>query len=296
MTSSIPNHAPFQSLLNFRDVGININKLSSEAIVKDGLFYRSARPDNATASDRERLKSEYKIRTIIDLRTATEKIQHVHKSTLSRMHSAPAITPSDPAQPLEIPGIDYREINFNGSAYSKALIKQLSYGHVAKLAGLYAFGYRNQAISVLGTNVMAQRGLTGLAEDSLEHCTAEVKAVFNVLADVKSYPLIVHCTQGKDRTGLIVLLVLMLLGAPLQAIDQDYMLSESELKPEREERLKEIAEIGLPESFAGCDPQWAGQVSGWINEKYGGIESYLTRCGVSEAQMGAVRSTLAVAQ
>lgn len=117
--------------------------------------------------------------------------------------------------------------------------------------------------------------------------------MFDVLSSPASYPLLVHCTQGKDRTGLVVLLVLMLLRAPQVAIEKDYLLSESELRPEREERLKEIAAIGLPESFAGCDPEWAEQVSGWINEKYGGIESYLTRCGVSAAQMKAVSEMLA---
>ena len=168
------------------------------------------------------------------------------------MPTAPAARPSDPNYPLRIPDIEYKEVNFNGSAYSKALIKQLSYGHVAKLGVLYACGWRTQAISVLGTNVMAKRGLTGLAEDSLEHCTAEVRACFDVLADKSSYPVLVHCTQGKDRTGLIVLLVLLLLNAPNEAIEKDYRLSESELQPEREERLKEITSIGLPESFADC--------------------------------------------
>jgi protein tyrosine/serine phosphatase len=42
-------------------------------------------------------------------------------------------------------------------------------------------------------------------------CKGEVKQVFDVLADDRNWPVLVHCTQGKDRTGLIVMLVLFLL-------------------------------------------------------------------------------------
>lgn len=186
----------------------------------------------------------------------------------------------------------YKDINFNGSSYSRALIKQLSWSQTAKLFSLYTVGYRKQAISVLGTNVMAERGLAGLAEDSLLHCTKEVRAVFDVLADESAYPLILHCTQGKDRTGLTVLLTLMLLGVPVEAAEKDYRLSESQLEPEREEKLAEIRSIGLPDSFADCPADWVTTVSGWINEKYGGVEKYLSSCGVHEAQQNKVRQIL----
>ena len=282
---------PFESLLNFRDVGKSISSLSNQATLKPSLLYRSARPDNATKADQHQLTATYGIKTILDLRTPTEHLEQARKLGL-RVPTAPAARPSDPNYPLRIPDIEYKEVNFNGSAYSKALIKQLSYGHVAKLGVLYACGWRTQAISVLGTNVMAKRGLTGLAEDSLEHCTAEVRACFDVLADKSSYPVLVHCTQGKDRTGLIVLLVLLLLNAPKEAIEKDYRLSESELQPEREERLKEITSIGLPESFADCPADWVEKVSGWITDKYGAVEAYLASCGVSKEQMESVRAIL----
>jgi len=283
---------PFESLLNFRDVGKSIDSLSSnQAILKQSLLYRSARPDNATKPDQHQLTATYNIKTIIDLRTPTEHIEQARKLGI-KLPTHPAAQPTNPNYPLRIPGIEYREVNFNGSAYSKALIKQLSYGHVAKLGVLYACGYRTQAISVLGTNVMSKRGLTGLAEDSLEHCTAEVRACFDILADRASYPVLVHCTQGKDRTGLIVLLVLLLLGVSREAIEGDYRLSESELQPERQERLKEITSIGLPESFADCPADWVEKVSNWITQKYGNVEAYLGSCGVSREQMESVREIL----
>ena len=191
----------FDKILNFRDVGTCINSTTGNQLLRDGLLYRSARPDGATPRDRELLTSDYQMRTIIDLRTPTEHVE-ARRKYADNISSAPAFTPTDPKHPLRIPGIDYKEINFNGSSYSRALIKQLTWSQTAKLFSLYTVGYRKAAISVLGTNVMAERGLAGLAEDSLLHCTKEVKAVFDVLADQSAYPLILHCTQGKELFAL----------------------------------------------------------------------------------------------
>ncbi|KAK5738013.1 hypothetical protein LTR17_006256 [Elasticomyces elasticus] len=283
-------------IINFRDTGAYVNSVTKQNFLRPGLFYRSARPDAASPRDRERLTEHYKLRTIVDLRTDTEHIEARKRFTEQPTASAPAVAPSDPKRPFRIPGITYRDVDFNGKPYSNALLKQLSWRQTGKLFGLYAFGYRKEAISILGENVMAKRGLAGLAEDSLEHCTAEVKAVFDVLCDENSYPVLVHCTQGKDRTGLTVLLVLMLLGVPVEAIEKDYRLSGTELAPEREDKLKEIRSIGLPDSFADCPAEWVGNVSGWVNEKYGGVEKYLASCGVDREQQAALKNILLAEQ
>ncbi|RMY57910.1 hypothetical protein D0865_02898 [Hortaea werneckii] len=280
-----PSTPPFDRILNFRDVGAHINQTADQNYLQTGKLYRSARPDGATTRDRDRLVNHYNIKTILDLRTETEHIESRRKHADS-VPAAPAAAPSDPLLPLRIPEIDYVDIDFNGSGYTSALIRQLTWTQTARLLGLYAFGYRKEAIGVLSDAVMAERGLAGLAVDSLEHCQAEVKAVYDVLANEHSYPLVIHCTQGKDRTGLNILLVLMLLGVPIDAINEDYMLSEKELAPEKEEKVQEIMSIGLPASFADCPASWVGRVTEALNERHGGIEQYLESCGVSMAQQG----------
>lgn len=290
-TPADPDSKAFDKILNFRDVGAYINGTTSSQLIKPGLLFRSARPDAATPADRSLLTDRHGIKTIIDLRSSTEHIEARRKYD-SAIPSAPAATPADPKHPFRIPGIKYEDVDFNGSSYSSALTKQLSFRQTAKLYGLYVLGYRTEAISVLGQNVMAKRGLAGLGEDSLRHCTGEVKAVFSILCKRESYPVLVHCTQGKDRTGLVVLLVSMLMDVPLEAIEKDYRLSERELEPEREEKLEEIRSIGLPDSFADCPADWVRTVSGWINERYGGVQKYLESCGVTREDQENLRATL----
>lgn len=165
----------------------------------------------------------------------------------------------------------------------------------ARLITLMIFGYRIDAIRIIGENVMRDRGLIGLGIDSIDSCTAEVKQFFNVLADATNYPLIVHCTQGKDRTGLTVLLTLLLSDVPIDAAQHDYMISQDELIPERKERVKEINSIGLPDSFADCDSDFVKQVDDHINEVYGGIQQYLRLAGVDIETQETVRKNIAAA-
>jgi protein-tyrosine phosphatase len=144
------------------------------------------------------------------------------------------------------------------------------------------FGYRMEAISILGREVMQPRGLVGLGFDSIDHCGPEIADALRAYSTASNYPILIHCTQGKDRTGLIIALILLLLSVPVPAISHDYCMSEGELEPERESRLVEIQSIGLTEDFAGCPADWIEKMEGHLNEKYGGVRKYCRSIGYSE--------------
>jgi protein-tyrosine phosphatase len=285
----------FQNILNFRDVGNIIRNVSSTSKFRQGILYRSARPDNATESDRTKLTSKYGIKTVIDLRSKTEHILAAKKHSEAAALVKPGVVPSSNsavATSLQIPDIKYAEISLTGKSFERALLWKMSWGQMGKLAGLMALGYRTEGISVLGKNVMQPRGLVGLGTDTLDYSGKEVKEVFDILAKEQSYPVVIHCTQGKDRTGLIILLVLLLCGVDAETISADYVKSETELQPEMKERLEEIASIGLDSSFAGCPPDFVEKMIEHINQRYGGIASYLSSVGVDEQQQHQIREYL----
>lgn len=171
----------------------------------------------------------------------------------------------------------------------------LTTGHPnSKLFYSLAFLPRPTAISIIGTHAMQPRGLTGLAFDTLTHSTHEFLEIFTLLAEPGTYPVLIHCTQGKDRTGLSIILVLLLCDIPVKAISADYRASERELVSEREERVGELAAMGLGEEFAGCPEGFVESVVGFLEDTYGGIRKYLEAIGVSEEMRGAVRRKLIV--
>ena len=148
------------------------------------------------------------------------------------------------------------------------------------------FGYRMQAIRIIATNVMLPRGLIGLGYDTLDYCGPELASLFHILSSSTTYPTLIHCTQGKDRTGIVVTLLLLLLDVPIDAITYDYRLSEDELLPMRSTMLKEITEIGLTGDFALCPEVWVTRMAEYLEERYGGVKTYLETIGVGrEEQM-----------
>lgn len=49
--------------------------------------------------------------------------------------------------------------------------------------------------------------------------------------DVK-FPILIHCLSGKDRTGIVIAVVLLILGIERDIIKEEYLLSEGEVKEE----------------------------------------------------------------
>lgn len=68
---------------------------------------------------------------------------------------------------------------------------------------LFIFGYRIEAISIIGKEVMLPRGLVRLGLDTLDQSQAEIRETLSLYTNAAALPSIVHCTQGKDRTGLL---------------------------------------------------------------------------------------------
>ena len=60
-----------------------------------------------------------------------------------------------------------------------------------------------EAINILGQNVMIPRGVVGLGLDTLDQSTREIRETLSLYTAETNLPSIVHCTQGKDRTGRI---------------------------------------------------------------------------------------------
>ena len=116
--------------------------------------------------------------------------------------------------------------------------------------------------------------------------------VFEILADAKNYPILTHCSQGKDRTGLVVALVLFLLDVPVDAIRNDYTISQLELLPEREERMQEIQEMGLTVEFADAPPDWINRIHHHIIDRFTSISAYLLTIGVDADAQQHVRRQL----
>ncbi|GIJ89828.1 hypothetical protein Asppvi_008774 [Aspergillus pseudoviridinutans] len=287
---------PFDNIINFRDVGRSINQLMGSRILKEGVLFRSARLDDASERDRRRLAEELHISTVLDLRSMTE-----HEMATRKHRGEDALNPEQPSLPpteanehlMQIPGVQRSLISLTGRAFERALLWRLDWYNLIRVLALVASGYRTEAVTIVGQQVMAPRGLIGLGQDTLDSSTAEIREIFELLVSPATYPVLVHCTQGKDRTGLIVLLLLLLVPeVSADAIAADYVKSEPELVVEFEERMREIRVLGLDEEYTKCPPGFTQQIRAHLDAKYGGVEGYLTSVGIDREKQELIRQRL----
>ena len=119
----------------------------------------------------------------------------------------------------------------------------------------------------------------------IENDTAIVN-IFGTMANAAGGVLF-HCQEGKDRTGIISGLLLLLAGVSDIDIYADYEISNVYLY----EMIK-IAKTSLPDYWLYGKPEYMENVLVYLKEKYGTIENYLLSKGITEAEMHELKSKL----
>ena len=105
------------------------------------------------------------------------------------------------------------------------------------------------------------------------------KQIFNILLTSKDGVLF-HCSQGKDRTGVVSAVILKALGVNEEEIFKDYLLTNvhpiSIVDPEEEPVSDEIKEI-LADYFS-AKPEYLKAAFDYIDKTYGFFDAFLLEC------------------
>jgi protein-tyrosine phosphatase len=116
-------------------------------------------------------------------------------------------------------------------------------------------------------------------------------------------PVLVHCTAGKDRTGVLVALLLLLLGVPRQDAIRDYLRSDVFGKNLRvggsvihafEETFGFTPSDATINTMIGVFPEFLEAAFDQIIRDWGSIEAYFEAAGVDAARRDRFRAALLV--
>ena len=119
--------------------------------------------------------------------------------------------------------------------------------------------------------------------------------LFGILANEDNLPVVLHCTAGKDRTGVSTAFLLSVLGVSREVIEADYLLTN--LDTERQADFIEST-VGYPEGYdrermmavAGVPETAMKDFLDGVESKWGTVVEYLEKIGATQEQMDAIRA------
>jgi protein-tyrosine phosphatase len=125
---------------------------------------------------------------------------------------------------------------------------------------------------------------------------AQIARVLTIVAERRAHPVIVHCTAGKDRTGVLVAVLMALLGVDDETIVHDYMLSADAMVALRQRLIERYPQgrevIERAEELFSASPGNISDLLAALREQYGSVEAYAEAAGAGPQVVAALRDTL----
>ncbi len=233
-------------------------KTSDGHLLKEHLLFRSANLGEIDEKGIDYLFNVYRVRHVFDLRTDDE-ILHKPEDFIS-------------------PKIDYIHLSLVPNDLNPAVTKENRVKILNDLCALPG-GMRGHILELyrfVVDNEMSKNGL---------------KTIFKtLLANEKEEGYLFHCTQGKDRTGIVIYMILSALGVDENTILKIY------LSFNKRARFKRVAFfLGMNIRFLSLTKATAlnatltarkayfREFTGVLNNKYGGVINYLkTEIGLKD--------------
>ncbi len=232
------------SIPNFRDVGGHPTRDGWR--VRTGRLYRSVALSHASADDLAVL-ADHDVRSVFDLRTAME-----------RERSPDQLPPGAEHIPLDV-------LADSGEADPAAIFAlmgdpprasvELAHGGIVRF---YIASYHDMV--------------------RLPSARASYGHMYRTLAEGDGEAALVHCTTGKDRTGWAVAALLLFLDVPLDAVMDDYLRSDAEVRAAYHHVVDDFVARGgsrdVIEPLMSVQPRFLEAALDAMRADHGSVEAY----------------------
>ncbi len=109
-----------------------------------------------------------------------------------------------------------------------------------------------------------------------------IKEIFDIFLERSEYGgILFHCTAGKDRTGMIAVLLMLINNIDEDIVLEDYSESYQNLIPEID-RIKQESIQGVEEHFFFSNKEYMKKFIDYIIETHGSIKNYFLSLGYNE--------------
>lgn len=137
-------------------------------------------------------------------------------------------------------------------------------------------------------DLVAERTKAATYRGSVVRNSRSIVAAVRAIADAPAGTVVVHCAAGRDRTGMVVALVLAAAGVPDEVIAADYSYSAECLRERHELALAAVATAAARAELTGQQASPPETILGMLRvvaDRYGDARRYLLANGLSPAQL-----------
>lgn len=153
-------------------------------------------------------------------------------------------------------------------------------------------GCKHMNISLYEANVANANGEMGQLGEIYSMIVDEnrdkIRTVLEAIADADDGCLFYHCFFGKDRTGILTLLLLTIAGADEDDIIADYEVTYSYIRRYVDEHADTL--WSKDRTFHYSKAETLITLIEHINEKYGSVYDYILSTGISEEKIIKIRN------
>lgn len=262
------NVLKFECIENARQLG---GIVAGGRHVKENMLFRSGNLSLATEKDLLRLRDEYGVRLVIDLRSDFEYMRKQDKLL-------------DGMSMVSIPVLD--ELLRNSALKKEQIMPAKGEGMMELLFKVAGYPWATKLKDVL---------YSYFAEGDYAH--RQFGEFFKAILAQKGAPILWHCTSGKDRCGFGAVLLLAALGADDNVILDDYAESENSYRKQLELMTAKGRAAGMTDAqldvlhfLVSVKREYMEIPIKIINAKYGSLLNFITqRLHVPSASIEALR-------
>ena len=261
--------------------------------LRRGLLLRSSTPWCCDATSVNFIVDGLGIKRILDLRTPTEIRQTKDTEEAGALWAA---CQSGRVRLQRTPLIDER-------ATGRDLFLRAPWS--TRLAMIpVALGFSGpESIADRVSPLMAERGLAGMYRATVDQCRSGIRQCLEAM--LVDLPVLVHCTSGKDRTGILCAMVLAVCGYGDTAIADDYAATEKHKRalffPEEQgvssasaRSVRTMAHF-VDEEMTSAPREVMLGLLRYIQDGHGSVAGYLDKaCGFGLDKQAALRRRLCV--
>lgn len=134
--------------------------------------------------------------------------------------------------------------------------------------------------------------LSDLYSSWLENYSVSIVRAARYIAEPQQHAVVVHCTIGKDRSGVFSAVIQDAVGVHPDAIVQDYMMTTERLSRIQERRGRLYPDDPLAMRIRPPEPEVMQHVLEQLHRNWGGGAGYLHTNGLTEQELARLRTRL----